>query len=102
IDLDVATAADIERLPRLGPTLARRIVANRDSLGPFGDLEGLKRVRRIGPAPARIRAPPVWIDRTGEGPSESHAAAAPACQILLKLTDERSRIRLGTRFRRPL
>jgi competence protein ComEA len=59
IDMDVATAADIERLPRIGPTLARRIVANRDSLGPFGDLEGLKRVRGIGPALARILAPHV-------------------------------------------
>ncbi len=59
IDVDVATAAEIERLPRIGPTLARRIVANRDSLGPFGDLEGLKRVRGVGPALARILAPHV-------------------------------------------
>ncbi len=59
VDMDVATAAEIERLPRIGPTLARRIVANRDSLGPFGDLEGLKRVRGVGPALARILAPHV-------------------------------------------
>lgn len=59
VDLDVASAAEIERLPRIGPTLARRIVANRDSLGPFGDLEGLKRVRGVGPALARILAPHV-------------------------------------------
>ena len=59
VDMDVATAAEIERLPRIGPTLARRIVANRDSLGPFGDLEGLKRVRGVGSAIARILAPHV-------------------------------------------
>lgn len=59
VDLDVASAADIERLPRIGPTLARRIVADRDSLGPFGNLEGLQRVRGVGPALARILAPHV-------------------------------------------
>lgn len=56
LDLDRATAAEIERLPRIGPVLAARIVADRDSLGPFGSLEGLMRVRGIGPATARVLA----------------------------------------------
>ncbi len=50
IDLDIASAPAIESLPRIGPTLARRIVANRDSFGAFGSLEGLQRVRGVGPA----------------------------------------------------
>jgi len=50
IDLDRAGALEIERLPRVGPALARRIVEDRDSLGPFGSLEGLGRVPGIGPA----------------------------------------------------
>jgi len=50
IDLDVATAAELDRLPGIGPALAARIVANRDSLGPFGSLAELDRVRGIGPA----------------------------------------------------
>jgi hypothetical protein len=50
VDLDVAGAAEIERLPRIGPALARRIVANRDSLGPFGVLSALSRVKGVGPA----------------------------------------------------
>ena len=49
IDLDVATAAEIETLRYIGPALAQRIVADRDSLGPFGSLEGFQRVRGIGP-----------------------------------------------------
>lgn len=57
IDLDVASATDIERLPRIGPALAARIVANRDSLGPFGSLEEFQRVRGVGPALARAIAP---------------------------------------------
>ena len=50
IDLDVAPPEEIERLPRVGPALARRIAANRDSLGPFGSMSGLRRVKGIGPA----------------------------------------------------
>ncbi|HVF39925.1 MAG TPA: helix-hairpin-helix domain-containing protein [Gemmatimonadaceae bacterium] len=53
VDLDVATAAEIETLRGVGPALAKRIVADRDSLGPFGSLEQLERVRGIGPALAR-------------------------------------------------
>lgn len=49
IDLDVATAAQIEALRGIGPSLAKRIVADRDSLGPFGSLKQLERVRGIGP-----------------------------------------------------
>lgn len=57
IDLDVAPPDEIERLPRVGPTLARRIVANRDSLGPFGSLSGLRRVKGMGPATMERLAP---------------------------------------------
>lgn len=53
IDLDIATAAEIETLRGVGPGLAARIVADRDSLGPFGSTDELQRVRGIG---ARIAA----------------------------------------------
>jgi competence ComEA-like helix-hairpin-helix protein len=49
IDLDIATADQIETLRGIGPGLAKRIVADRDSLGPFGSLEELKRVNGVGP-----------------------------------------------------
>jgi competence protein ComEA len=57
IDLDVASAAEIEALPRIGPALAARIIRSRDSLGPFGSLQGLRRVRGIGPAMLRELGP---------------------------------------------
>jgi len=50
VDLDVATEPEIEALRGVGPSLARRIVADRDSFGPFGSVDGLRRVRGIGPA----------------------------------------------------
>jgi competence ComEA-like helix-hairpin-helix protein len=48
IDLDVASEQQIESLRYVGPALAKRIVADRDSLGPFGSIEGLKRVKGVG------------------------------------------------------
>lgn len=50
VDLDVASVEQIEALPGIGPVLASRIVADRDSLGPFGSFGELKRVKGVGPA----------------------------------------------------
>ena len=50
VDLDIAGVKEIESLRHIGPALAARIVADRDSLGPFGSLEGLQRVKGIGPS----------------------------------------------------
>lgn len=49
IDLDRAPAEELARLPRIGPGLAARIVADREQHGPFGSLEGLDRVPGVGP-----------------------------------------------------
>lgn len=50
IDIDVASADEIEQLPGIGPSLARRIVADRNANGPFGCLAALDRVKGVGPA----------------------------------------------------
>lgn len=50
VDLDVATEPEIEALRGIGPSLARRIVADRDSFGPFGSIAGFRRVRGVGPS----------------------------------------------------
>ena len=49
IDADRATAGELARLPRIGLALAKTIVADRESRGPFGSAEGLDRVPGIGP-----------------------------------------------------
>ncbi|MBI3010461.1 MAG: helix-hairpin-helix domain-containing protein, partial [Candidatus Omnitrophica bacterium] len=49
IDLNAASAAELERLPGLGPRLAARIIAERDVHGPFYRVEDLLRVSGIGP-----------------------------------------------------
>jgi competence ComEA-like helix-hairpin-helix protein len=49
IDVDRATAEELEALPRVGPALAKRIVRDREENGPFGSVSGLIRVKGIGP-----------------------------------------------------
>jgi competence ComEA-like helix-hairpin-helix protein len=57
IDVEHASAAELARLPGIGPALANRIVADRQSHGAFGTIAGLRRVRGVGPALIdRIRA----------------------------------------------
>ena len=49
IDADKAGPLELARLPRVGPALARAIVAHREAHGPFGGLQGLDRVSGVGP-----------------------------------------------------
>lgn len=50
IDVDRATAREIERLPRVGPQLAVQIVERRRARGAFGSLEALDEVPGVGPS----------------------------------------------------
>ncbi len=50
IDINRASAAELEALRGIGPTLARRIVEYRQEHGPFASVEDLVRVRGIGAA----------------------------------------------------
>lgn len=80
IDVDRAPAAELQRLPRIGPALAARIVADRDSLGPFGSLTELQRVRGVGPAMVRELAPYVTFSGTPRPMSAArthHRRASP-------------------------
>ena len=48
LDLNAATAAELELLPDIGPALAQRIVDYRTKHGPFKTIEGLDAVSGIG------------------------------------------------------
>lgn len=50
LDLNLATATELEDLPRVGPALAARIVAHREANGPFRTVEALDEVPGVGPA----------------------------------------------------
>lgn len=74
VDVDTASAETIETLNGIGPALAARIVAHRDSFGPFGSMDGLRRVRGIGPALSAKLAPQVTFSLV---PRPQNAVVAP-------------------------
>ena len=56
VDVNLASAAELERLPGVGPALAARIVEARARDGPFGSVDDLRRVRGVGgPTLERLR-----------------------------------------------
>ena len=59
VDLNRATAADLDRLPGVGPSTAKAIIDHRTRNGPFASIDDLLAVRGIGPAKlAEIRP---WV-----------------------------------------
>jgi competence protein ComEA len=48
LDINRATTTDFEKLPGIGPELARRIVAYRKGHGPFRRVEDLLAIRGMG------------------------------------------------------
>ncbi len=50
VDLNTATADQLETLPGIGPATAAAIVDDRDQHGPFASVGDLERVPGIGPA----------------------------------------------------
>ena len=48
ININTATAEELDALPGIGPATAEKIVADREANGPFSTIEDLKRVAGIG------------------------------------------------------
>ena len=49
IEINSATWFELSQLEAIGPVLAKRIVADRDTNGPFQSIDDLQRVKGIGP-----------------------------------------------------
>lgn len=47
VNLNTASAAQLQSLPGIGPVLAQRIVAERERTGPFRQVDDLRRIRGI-------------------------------------------------------
>ncbi len=50
VNLNTASAAELDRLPGIGPSLAKEVIAYRESHGAFAAIEDLLLVPGIGPA----------------------------------------------------
>ena len=105
LELNAASAAELEQLPHIGAVLAERITAYRDQIGGFSNREQLLEVEGIGeatlyylenetfpepepePEPAGAPAPAAEPQPTETAPpaTEPPAAAAPAVTFPLDL-----------------
>jgi len=83
IDVDLASASELSRLPRVGPRLAKVIVADRQEHGAFGSVAGLDRVSGVGPGLLKVIAPHV-VFSGAVGPRGSGAdflvSGTPSCR----------------------
>jgi competence protein ComEA len=61
LDLNSATASELEGLPGIGPVLAARIVVDRAENGAYGEVADLARVEGVGPALLDAIAPLVAV-----------------------------------------
>jgi competence protein ComEA len=72
IDVDQASASELARLPKIGPRLAKVIVAERQEHGAFGGIEGLDRVAGVGSGLLKTLTPHVTFSGTpGQGGGKS-------------------------------
>ena len=79
IDLNTATASELELLPRIGPALAARIIEYRDTQGPFRSVDAIDEVRGIGPATLAQIRPYAMVS---EPERESEPASEPASESM--------------------
>lgn len=71
VDVNRATAVELETLPGIGPVLAQRIVEERERGGPFARIEELTRVSGIGDATcAALRGLAVAGEEATEAPGD--------------------------------
>jgi competence protein ComEA len=80
VDVDQAPLSELTRLPRVGPRLAKVILADRTERGPFGSLSGLDRVPGIGPGLLKLIEPHVRFSGQAAqpgGPASATRSADP-------------------------
>jgi competence protein ComEA len=85
IDVDRAPLSELTRLPRVGPRLAKAILADRTDHGPFGSLAGLDRVPGIGPALLKNLEPHVVFSGAGAVVAQGQGSNGPAPAALLNI-----------------
>ncbi len=80
VDVDKATTTELEALGVLPKGLARLIVADRDSFGPFGSMDEMRRIPFVSASTLRKLAPRVTfsrIPRPRNAVIQPHTAPSP-------------------------
>lgn len=63
VDINTASAAELVRLPQIGPVLADRIVKYRNAYGAFKNIEDLTEVKGIGKKKLNLIRPYIYINQ---------------------------------------
>jgi len=63
ININTADQQMLEQLPRIGPALAKRIIAHRSQNGYFTTIQDLQNVKGIGPATVSEFRPYIILER---------------------------------------
>jgi competence protein ComEA len=63
LDLNLATASELEQLPRIGPKTAQAIVSFREARGRFRMVDELDAVKGIGPKTLDLLRPHIFVSR---------------------------------------
>lgn len=66
VNINLASQAELQRLPRIGPKMSERIIEER-AKGPFKSIDDLRRVKGIGPKTLANLKPYITV---GDGPTE--------------------------------
>jgi competence protein ComEA len=82
VDLNTARAEEIARLPRIGMSLAKQIVTDRDARGPFGGPGDLDRVPGVGPGTIALLAGRVRFSGQPGPPASGEGGANPSTSRL--------------------
>ena len=78
IDINEATWIEWTQLPGIGPTLARRIVEERERNGPYSGVEDLGRVPGLGSLRIQSLRPYVKVPEAPEAPATEAPLEPPA------------------------
>jgi len=62
LNINTASAVELETLPHIGPAMAQRIIAYREAHGPFERVEDLQEVEGIGETRYRDLAPLITVE----------------------------------------
>lgn len=80
VNVNTASAEELDTVPGIGPALAARIIAHRDQNGAFRSVSDLQDVRGIGPRSIERMAPSLTVTGdtvTGDTPAQTESQDAP-------------------------
>ena len=78
VNVNTASAEQLELLPRIGPSISARIIEFREGNGPFESVEELQAVRGIGERTLELLRPYVALDGTTTLSAKVSASRAAA------------------------